>query len=99
MSTSGEIFAQHPSVLNKYFSGKCERDAENDDVVNDDDDGSMMMSFLFCFFFFFLSKSRFSFFFFFLNFFLFLCFGTSQSFSHIFDTLNGKVSKLYMVPF
>tara|TARA_B100000073_G_scaffold292064_2_gene255245 strand:- start:4606 stop:4866 length:261 start_codon:yes stop_codon:yes gene_type:complete len=65
MSTSGEIFAQHPSVLNKYFSGKCERDAENDDVVNDDDDGSMMMSFLFCFFFFFLSKSRFSFFFFF----------------------------------
>ena len=46
MSTSGEIFAQHPSVLNKYFSGKCERDAEND-VNDDDDDGSI--SFL-CFF-------------------------------------------------
>ena len=28
MSTSGEIFAQHPSVLNRYFKGSAAREAE-----------------------------------------------------------------------
>jgi len=28
MSTSGEIFAQHPSVLNRYFRGSAAREAE-----------------------------------------------------------------------